>query len=95
MLPFEIESGWNAQFASLKVSRQPPTRGCCPSLPVHIHSQRQRPRISSGISLSPLSLLGEMHRVEAGSPFLQWPASSEEMCWDLCPPMTACGLRPF
>ena len=92
---FEVKSGWSTQSASLKVSRRPPTQGDCPSHAVPIHSQRQRPHISGGGGLSLLSLLGEIHQVEVGSPFLLWPASSEEVCRDLCPPMTACGLKPL
>ena len=80
MPPFEVKSSWNTQFDSLKVNRWPPTRGACPSCTGPIHSQRQRPHTSWEGGLSPLSLSGEIHEVEAGPPFPRWPASSKEMC---------------
>ena len=96
MPPFEVESGWSPQSPSLRVSRQSPILGGCPSHSVPIHSQRQRPHISWGGGFSLLSLLGEIHHEEVGSlSFLLWPTSSEEMSMDLCPLITACDLKPL
>ena len=92
----KVGSSWSPRSPSWRVSRQPPILGGCPSRSVPIHNQRQRPHISWGGGLSPLSLSGEIRHEEVGSPpFLLWPTSLEEMSVDLCPLMTACGLKPL